>query len=190
MALRAASHILLFLLTLCAGTNAIGQITCVYFNQSSSHSSSSFSIVSDGQAAPVFLSSDDWGGVQIASQSFVNDIQKVTGATPSIANATSSSFLNSTNSSVTIPPIIIGTLGQSSLVSAIVNHTNMDISSIDGQWEAFMTMVVDNPLPGLSQAYVMIGSDKRGTIYALYDHSEQFGAIMLRLSYLRTGPGR
>lgn len=181
MVLRTVSQILLFLLTSCAGTSAIGQSTCVYFDQSSSNSSS-FSIVSDGQAVPVFLSSDDWGGVQLASLSFVSDIQKVTGATPSIANATTSSFSNGTNRFATIPPIIIGTLGQSSLISAIVNHTNMDVSSIDGQWEAFMTMVVDNPLPGLSKAYVMIGSDKRGTIYALYDHSEQFGAIMLHLA--------
>lgn len=181
MVLRTVSQILLFLLTSCAGTSAIGQSTCVYFDQSSSNSSS-FSIVSDGQAVPVFFSSDDWGGVQLASLSFVSDIQKVTGATPSIANATTSSFSNGTNSFATIPPIIIGTLGQSSLISAIVNHTNMDVSSIDGQWEAFMTMVVDNPLPGLSKAYVMIGSDKRGTIYALYDHSEQFGAIMLHLA--------
>lgn len=52
-----------------------------------------------------------------------------------------------------------------------------------------MTMVVDDPLPGLERAYVMIGSDKRGTIYALYDHSEQFGTIIpiLRGSFRGAG---
>ncbi|THH19207.1 hypothetical protein EW146_g1901 [Bondarzewia mesenterica] len=60
-------------------------------------------------------------------------------------------------------------------IQKVVNNSKLDISSIEGQWEAFMTQVVDNPLPGIAKAYVIIGSDKRGTIYALYDHSEQFG---------------
>ena len=52
----------------------------------------------------------------------------------------------------------------------------LDVSSIQGKWEAFMAKEVANPLPGVQSAYVVIGADKRGTIFALYDHSEQFGA--------------
>ena len=59
--------------------------------------------------------------------------------------------------------------------SAIVEHTKMDVSSINGTWEAFMSKEVNNPLPGVSKAYVIMGADKRGTIFGLYDHSEQFG---------------
>jgi hypothetical protein len=58
----------------------------------------------------------------------------------------------------------------------------LDVSSIRGQWESFLSRRVENPLPGVSSAYVIIGADKRGTIYALYDHSEQFGKSCLHLA--------
>lgn len=144
---------------------AIGQSTCVAFKSSPS----TFPVVSNGKGTPIFLSEDDWPGVQRAALDFAADIQRVTGVKPSMANITSLS-----------PPkvsqaIIIGTLGHSSLIDAVVNHTKLDVSSIQGQWESFTAQEVKNPLPGISSAYVMIGSDKRGAVYNLYDHSEQFG---------------
>ena len=121
-----------------------------------------------GRASPVFISTDEWPGVQRAALDFVSDIDKVTGITPKITNVTSDVKTSAT-------PIIIGTLGKSSLIEAIVNRTRLDVSSISGNWESFMTKVVSNPLPGVAKAYVMIGADKRGTIFSMYDHSEQFG---------------
>jgi len=35
--------------------------------------------------------------------------------------------------------------------------------------------VVPHPLPGIDRALVICGSDKRGTIYGIYDLSEQMG---------------
>ncbi|PFH48837.1 glycoside hydrolase family 115 protein [Amanita thiersii Skay4041] len=145
---------------------AIGQNTCVSFQSGTS----TFPIVNNRSAAPILLSSDDWGGVQRAAQDFADDIQRVTNARPSLTNYTTSSFHDSS-----LQPIIVGTLGKSSLIDQVVNHTGLDVSLITGQWEAFMTRQVANPLPGVTSAYVIIGADKRGTIFALYDHSEQFG---------------
>lgn len=151
---------------LVSAVNGIGQETCVAFQSSSS----TFTVASNGKAAPIILSSDEWPGVQRAAQDFADDIQRVTGIKATITNATSS---NPARSSL---PIIIGTLGKSSLIDQIVNSTKLDVSSIENQWEAFTTQVVANPLPGIAKAYVMIGADNRGTIFAMYDHSEQFGA--------------
>ncbi|KAK7046476.1 GH115-C domain-containing protein [Favolaschia claudopus] len=150
---------------LVASVNALGQDTCVLFQSSSS----AFSIASNGKAAPLFLSSDEWPGVQRAAQDFARDIQQVTGLKPTLTNVSSSAAPRSSL------PIIIGTLGKSSLINHILNSTKLDVSSIENRWEAFMTRVVTNPLPGVPKAYLMIGADKRGTIFALYDHSEQFG---------------
>ncbi|EJD06938.1 uncharacterized protein FOMMEDRAFT_152276 [Fomitiporia mediterranea MF3/22] len=147
-----------------ANVYAIGQETCVSFKSGPS----SFAVVSGNSATPIFLSEDDWPGVQHAAINFASDIEQVTGKSPRLSNVTSSVKASS-------PPIIIGTLGRSSLIDAVVNHTQLDVSSVSGNWEAFMTKVVDNPLPGVAKAYVMIGADKRGTIYAMYDHSEQLG---------------
>ena len=172
---------LLVLATVCS-VHAIGQDTCVSFQTQSS--SSSFSVINKGQAAPILVSADEWPGVQRAASDFVSDIQKVSGVAPRLSNATASTA--SANLKTTTPPILVGTLGKSSLIEQIVNRTHLDVSSIDGKWEAFLAKVVENPLPGIEKAYVIIGADKRGTIFALYDHSEQFGGSVSPIAYCMT----
>lgn len=150
------------------GANAIGQSSCVSFKSSAS----TFSIVSNKKAAPILLSADEWPGVQRAATDFATDIQRVTGVKPTLSNVTTSSPTAAIKSNL---PIIVGTLGRSSLIGQVVNNTKLDVSSIEGKWEAFIAKEVANPLPGVKSAYVIVGADKRGTIFALYDHSEQFG---------------
>lgn len=152
---------------LLTGVHAIGQQSCVSFKSSPS----TLAVVSKGKAAPIFTSADDWAGVQLAAADFATDIQRVTGVKPALTNVT----LTQVGSSKGSTPIIIGTLGKSSLIAQVINATQLDVSSIQGKWESFMAREVKNPLPSVDSAYVIIGADKRGTIFALYDHSEQFG---------------
>ncbi len=49
------------------------------------------------------------------------------------------------------------------------------MNGIAGRWETFLIQVVEQPLPGVGQALVIAGSDKRGTIYGMYDLSGQIG---------------
>lgn len=160
------ARLLVSLLALAYGVHAIGQSTCTEFKSSRS----TFPIVSNKKATSILVSPDEWPGVQRTATDFAADIQRVTGVKPTITNVTSSSSVSRTSSA-----IIVGTLGKSSLIDDIVNRTKLDVSSINGQWEAFIAKQVSNPLPGVDSAYVIIGADKRGTIFALYDHSEQFG---------------
>lgn len=51
----------------------------------------------------------------------------------------------------------------------------LDVSEIEGEWEAFVSSVVDEPLDGCGRALVIAGADPRGTIYGIYDVSEQIG---------------
>lgn len=71
--------------------------------------------------------------------------------------------------------IIAGTIGKSDLISSMISSGKLDVSSISGQWESFISQVVVSPIPGVDQAMVIAGSDMRGTIYGLYDVSEQIG---------------
>ncbi|TFK71208.1 hypothetical protein BDN72DRAFT_870059 [Pluteus cervinus] len=155
------------------GAQSIGQDTCVLFKSSGS----SFPIVSGGKATPILISQDDWPGVQRAASDFVDDIKKVTNEKPKLSNYTVTAIESSTTpeSAGNTSVIIVGTLGHSSLIDEVVKNTKLDVSSIKGNWESFLSTKVDNPLPGVDSAYVIIGADKRGTIFALYDHSEQFG---------------
>ncbi len=44
-----------------------------------------------------------------------------------------------------------------------------------GSGESFFVQVVPKPFPGVASALVICGSDKRGTIYGIYDLSEHIG---------------
>jgi hypothetical protein len=158
-------HLLPILLYAAHTVHAIGQQNCVSFNSSQQ----SFAVVNKGLGTPILLSEDDWPGVHRAALDFASDIQAVSGVHPTARNVTANSTMNMSSA------IIVGTLGKSSLIDQVVSHSKLDVSSLQGSWEAFITQEVANPLPGIQSAYVIIGADKRGTIYALYDHSEQFG---------------
>jgi hypothetical protein len=71
--------------------------------------------------------------------------------------------------------VIIGTLGKSELIDRLVRAKKIDVSPIAGQWESFFLQVVPKPLPGIAKALVICGSDQRGTIYGIYDLSENIG---------------
>ncbi len=51
----------------------------------------------------------------------------------------------------------------------------LDTSGIAGKWETSLQQVVDHPLPGVRRAFVIAGSDQRGTIYGVYDVSRLIG---------------
>lgn len=120
----------------------------------------------DRTAAPIHISSNDWPGVLRAGDDLGNDIQRVTGVQPTIGQAP-----EFTSKHV----VIIGTLGHSALIDQLVSEKKIDAADIAGKWESFFLQVVPNPLPGVESALVICGSDKRGTIYGVYDLSEQIG---------------
>ncbi|KAH8813045.1 hypothetical protein F5884DRAFT_751339 [Xylogone sp. PMI_703] len=71
--------------------------------------------------------------------------------------------------------IIAGTIGKSDVIDAIIASGKLDASPIQGKWESFVSEVIESPVPGVSRAMVIAGSDMRGTIFGLYDVSEQIG---------------
>src|SRR5690606_21964776 len=51
----------------------------------------------------------------------------------------------------------------------------IDVAGVRGTWEAFLIQHVARPLPGVDRALVIAGADKRGTIYGIYEVSQQIG---------------
>ena len=49
------------------------------------------------------------------------------------------------------------------------------MTGLPGRWEAYVRQTVDHPLPNVDRALVIAGSDKRGTIYGIYEISQQIG---------------
>lgn len=71
--------------------------------------------------------------------------------------------------------IIAGTIGHSKVIDDLIASGKLDVSEIQGQWESFVSKVVDSPIEGSQRAVVIAGSDPRGVIFGLYDISEQIG---------------
>jgi len=120
----------------------------------------------DGIVAPLWVADDDWPGVRRAAGDLQADFARVTGAKPAL----------STGQPTASPAaILIGTVGHSALIDSLIKRGQLDVHGIAGQWESFLLQVVEAPAPGIARAVVIAGSDKRGTIYGIYELSQQIG---------------
>jgi hypothetical protein len=116
-------------------------------------------------ATTLHYDENDYKGVIRAIGDLQNDIDSVTGVKPKTV----------TTQEPYEYEIIIGTLGQSKLINSLVSSKKMDVKDIKGKWESFVIATIDNPKPGTKQCLVIVGSDKRGTIYGIYELSRQLG---------------
>ncbi len=133
---------------------------------SAKKSSGSFPLVAGGQAAALYASESDWPGVLRAAHDVQADINRVTGHEPAFRTGQPQGQQ---------PVVLIGTVGHSPLIDGLVKSGKLDASALAGRWETFVVQTIANPMPGVASALVVAGSDKRGTIYGLYDLSEQMG---------------
>lgn len=134
------------------------------------HTAGSFPIVQGKRAAAVYVDAADWPGVRRAARDLVQDIFRVTGQRPE---------LHVNQSRLSGKVILVGTLGKSEMIDRLVQSGKIDVQSISGKWESFFIQTVANPLPNVASALVIAGSDKRGTIYGIYDLCEQMGVSPL-----------
>lgn len=75
--------------------------------------------------------------------------------------------------------IIYGTLGRGGIIDSLVAAGKVDISAVSGKWEVYSLSIIEEPIPGVKKALVVVGSDKRGTIYGLFRISELCGVSPL-----------
>ena len=72
-------------------------------------------------------------------------------------------------------PIIVGTIGQSSHIDQLISEGKIDVSGVEGKWEAFGIQVVDNPMEGVERALAIFGSQPRATAYGMFELSRMMG---------------
>lgn len=125
-----------------------------------------FRLAEAGNTAPVVISASDFEGVKKVAAMFRDDIQKVTAMQPAM-------YTDSlpTGSNV----ILIGTIEKNPLLDQLVRKGKLNLSGLYAKWEKFIITTVKDPFPGIGEALVIAGSDKRGTIYGMFDLSAQMG---------------
>ncbi len=123
-------------------------------------------LVEGRQVATLYVDDEDHKGVRRALGDLQLDIKRVTGKKARRV---------SRREDLGPYAVIVGTLGLSPLIDELVNKKIVDPSAIKGKWDAFHLEVVDNPLEGVERALVIVGADRRGTTYGIYDVSQQIG---------------
>ncbi len=148
----------------------IGKISLFAQNQNTylsfENKEGDFVISSENEITPIVIDEQDYEGVEIVSEWLVNDIQKVTGKTTQIYQKELPQSKN---------VILIGTLGKNRWIDQLIKNKKLEIKDIQGQWEMSCLQVVENPFPDVDKALVLMGSDKRGTIYSMLNLSREMG---------------
>lgn len=129
-------------------------------------STQNFPLASKGKIAPILVDDKDYAGVLKVTGHLENDIFKV-------SDLHSKRIKNISEAEDFV--VIIGTLGKSEIIDYLVKEGKIDSNQLQGKWEKFITQIIENPFKGIKKAMVIAGSDKRGTIYGIYDLSNQIG---------------
>jgi len=125
-----------------------------------------FVLAQKDNVAVLYVDVQDYTGVVRAVKDLQADIARVTSLPPEVVHNEDALQKN---------VVIIGTIGKSPIVDKLIDNKKIDVTQIKGKWESFLIQVLPEPLPGVASALVIVGSDKRGTIYGIYDLSEQIG---------------
>jgi autotransporter-associated beta strand protein len=123
-------------------------------------------LAAGGQVTPIYFSATDATVVGVVAAALRDDIQRITGMLP---------LLSSNAPTATPAAVFIGTIGKSPLIDGLVAAGKLDVSAIEGQWEAHLAAVVTNPVAGVERALVIAGSDRRGTAFGVFSLSEAIG---------------
>lgn len=125
-----------------------------------------FALIADGAPSAIYADTEDYPGVLRAVRNLQTDLASVAGAAGglSLGGAIPGGSI-----------VIVGTLDRSPTIARLAREGKIDARRIEGRWEAFLQQVVDEPMPGVAQALVIAGADKRGTIYGIYDLVERAG---------------
>lgn len=118
-------------------------------------------LVSAGIPIPITYDANDYKGVVRAIHSLKEDFKRVTANYPSEAAHKCQ--------------IIIGTVGNSAVIDKLITEKKIAGDQLQGKNEKFIIQLVVNPTPGVDSALIIAGSDKRGTIFGIYELSAQIG---------------
>lgn len=150
--------VLTFLFFFCATLSCKAAEQFVEFQQSKG----TFAVVSGGSPLNILFDPSDDEGVLMAVANLQNDFQMVCGTKPTVSNTPETT------------QIIVGTL-QSSWIKKLMASGKLDKKALEGKTEKYLLTVIDKPIDGIQKALVIVGSDKRGAIYGVYELSRQMG---------------
>ena len=118
-----------------------------------------FPLIEQGVPAAVVIDATAPKGIQYAAENLRADFARVCGTAAPASGKRA---------------ILAGTV-DSPLVRDLAARGLVDLSPLQGQFESYFISTPGQTVPGYDEALVIVGADMRGTIYGLYEISEQIG---------------
>ena len=149
------------LLAVLPGTIGAADLTVTH-----SPSPGDFILAAEKNAGGIVVADTENPAVRRAAEDLAEDFARVTGSRATVA------------SDFSAPEkirILAGTLGQNKLIDQLAAAGRLATNGISGAWESYVLQIVNQPLAGVDRALVIAGSDRRGTIFGLYQLSEMIG---------------
>jgi len=123
----------------------------------------------------------EYDGINVIAQALKSDVARVIGDKvddEGYAEESENGLIIVTDASKLGGKVIIaGTAGENGndVINQLIEEGKLNINKLDGRRESYQMQVVDAPLDGVDQALVIVGSDKRGTLYGMMHVSEMMG---------------
>jgi hypothetical protein len=141
----------------------------------------SYLLATSSSPADIHVDAADWPGVLRAAHDLALDFGRVTNVNGTLTatgtpTANASMIFNVTGigsdwsagtkgNSTSNTPIIVGTIGNSSLIDGLVASGKLNVSAIEGQWEVYVSALVQNPMDGIDQALVIAGKPSHEMVH-------------------------
>jgi len=153
------NYLTLFLLLLSFHLSAIDHKGIV----SSELKPGNFPLIQNGIPGKILIDEHDDSAVKIAVANLQKDFGMVSGQQAAVMFQPQGKRL-----------IIIGSLN-SQYIRQLIKNGKIDEKELKGKNEKYIMTVVNNPMADVEEALVIVGSDRRGTVYGTYELSEQIG---------------
>ncbi|MCC8019155.1 MAG: glycosyl hydrolase 115 family protein [Rikenellaceae bacterium] len=119
-----------------------------------------------GRVLPLVTDRHADPGVTRAVHTLADDFARVTGTRPEVVHY---------HGRPEGRAIYIGTYGDSPLIGRLAGEGLIDAAALEGKREKFVIKTVTDPFPGVDEGVIIAGSDKRGTIYGIFELSRAAG---------------
>ena len=130
-----------------------------------------FNIFREGRLCDILVDEGAFEGVKRIAGVHAEDISLVCGRKPEVVTDLSKVKSKSV--------LIFGTIGKSEYIDRLEKSGKILTASVAGKREVYGISHVVSPFEGIDEALVVVGSDKRGTIYGIFDISEKIGVSPL-----------
>jgi len=143
-----------------------------------------FTLIKDSKVqASLYIDVKDseYDGINIIAETLKSDIARVLGEEVDkegkAIDSPNGLKIETNKANLSGKVIIAGTYGENGndVINQLIREDKIDVKNLNDRWERYQMQVVKNPLEGVDEALVIVGSDKRGTMFGIVHISEMMG---------------